>query len=188
MLFNKHHHLKGAHSFLSPSKPHWLGYDEAKLEATYRRQMAAQRGTELHEVASKMIDLRIKLPETKKTFNLYVNDCIGYGMKTEQTLFYSNNCFGTADAISYSNKILRIFDLKTGVSPTSMRQLETYAAIFCLEYSVTPWEVEDFDLRIYQSDRVLVHNPERDDIIRHMDKIVHADKLINSLKSEMNNE
>lgn len=61
---------------------------------------------------------------------MYVNDAIGFKMTPEQPLFYSENCFGTADAISYRNKLLRIHDLKTGLIPAHMEQLMIYAALF----------------------------------------------------------
>jgi hypothetical protein len=104
-------------------------------------------------------------------------------MKPEQILFYSVNCFGTADAISFRNKHLRIHDLKTGVTATSMKQLEVYAALFCLEYNYKPYEI-DIELRIYQNDNVEEYIPEVDDIVHIMDKIITFDKQIEILKAE----
>jgi hypothetical protein len=98
-------------------------------------------------------------------------------MTTEQLLYYSSNCFGTADAISFRQNTLRIHDLKTGESPTSMRQLEVYTALFCLEYEVDPKDIK-IELRIYQLDEVLVHEPLLEDIYRIMEKIVLFDKQI----------
>ena len=40
---------------------------------------------------------------------------------------YSERFFGTADAISFRNNVLRIHDLKTGKGPVHMEQLEVYA-------------------------------------------------------------
>ena len=60
-----------------------------------------KKGTELHFFASECIRLGIKLPKTKATLNMYVNDGIGYHMQEEQMLFYSENCFGTTDTISF---------------------------------------------------------------------------------------
>lgn len=80
-----------------------------------------------------MYSIGQKLPRLNKTLNAYVNDAIGYKMIPEQILFYSDNCFGTADAIVFRNGLLRIHDLKTGVIPAHMEQLEVYAALFCLE-------------------------------------------------------
>lgn len=181
MNFNKHLKLEGEHAFLSPSKYHWLNYDEGKLERAFSNFLAAQRGTELHAFASECLRLGIKLPKTKKTLNLYVNDCINYNMTPEQPLYYSENCFGTADAISFHKHFLRIHDLKTGVSIASMQQLEIYAALFSLEYNVNPLEI-DIELRLYQHDEVLVHIPLPDDILFIMDKIVTFDREVDKMK------
>jgi hypothetical protein len=181
MNFNEHYELQDRHAFLSPSKYHWLNYDEDKLIETYGKFLATQRGTELHDLAERAIRLGVKLERSKKTLNMYVNDAIGYRMKTEQALKYSENCFGKADAISFRKGKLRIHDLKTGESPTSMRQLEVYAALFCLEYHVDPATI-DIELRIYQLDEVVVHTPTAEDILFVMDKIIEFDKVIDKLK------
>ena len=80
--------------------------------------------------------------------------------------------------------MLRIHDLKTGITPVHMEQLEIYAALFCLEYKVKPEEI-DMELRIYQKDEVLVHNPTADDIIAIMNIIVHLDKLLEKFDEEV---
>jgi len=183
VIFNKHSNLEGQHAFLGPSKYHWINYDEYKLIEAYSKFTAAQRGTELHEFAAQCIRLGQKLPKSKKTLNMYVNDAIGFKMIPEQPLYYSENCFGTADAISFRNKTLRIHDFKSGVIPAHMEQLEIYAALFCLEYKVNPADI-NIELRIYQSDQVLCHNPTAEDIVHIMDKIITFDKLINKIKSE----
>ena len=181
MIFNKHKILEGQHAFLSASKYSWINYDERKLEEVYTNWRAAQIGTELHELAHKMINLGVKLPKTKKTLNMYVNDGIGFRMNTEVCLFYSENAFGTADTISFKNDILRIHDLKTGKSPVSIKQLEIYAALFCLEYNMNP-NMLDIELRIYQSNEVIVKSPEANEINYIMEKIIAFDKRINELK------
>ena len=183
MNFNQHFNLAGRHAFLGASKYHWVNYDDEKLVDTYSKFLAVQRGTELHDVAAKLIKLGLKQPKSKKTFNMYVNDAIGYKMTPEQVLYYSDNCFGTADSISFRNGLLRIHDLKTGVTPAHMEQLMIYAALFCLEYKTKPSEIE-MELRIYQSDEVVVHNPEVDEILPIMDKIVTFDKILTRIKSE----
>ena len=183
MNFNKHLNLEGQHAFLSASKYHWINYDETKLIESFSKFTAAQRGTELHEFAAQCIRLGQKLPRSKKTLNMYVNDAIGFKMTPEQPLYYSENCFGTADAISFRNKMLRIHDFKSGVTPARMEQLEIYAALFCLEYKVNPADI-NIELRIYQSDQILYHNPTAEDIVYIMDKIITFDKLINKIKSE----
>jgi hypothetical protein len=183
MTFNNHSEFAGKHAFLSASKYHWINYSLEKLDNTYRTALAAAKGTELHEFAFQAIKLGIKLPRSQKTLNMYVNDAIGFRMTPEQILFYSGNCFGTADAISFRNNFLRIHDLKTGVTPTSMKQLEVYTAMFCLEYGYKPYEL-DIELRIYQNDEVVEHVPEVDDIAHIMDKIITFDKQIEILKAE----
>lgn len=183
MNFKKHSDLEGRHAFLSASKYHWINYDEEKLSNTYLKYLATQRGTELHAFACQCIRLGVKLPRTRKTLNMYVNDAIGYKMTPEQPLYYSENCFGTADAISFNKNLLRIHDLKTGVSPTSMHQLEIYAALFCLEYRKQPQDI-DMELRIYQSGEVYVHEPPSDDILVIMDKIILFDKRIDEIEME----
>lgn len=183
MIFNTHYPLEGKHAFLSASKYHWINYDEDKLEMSYLRHLATQRGTRLHELAHNLIIEKVKLPKTKKTLNLYVNDAIGYKMETEKTLKYSDNCFGTADAIAFNQNLLRIHDLKTGITATSMHQLEVYTALFCLEYHMNPTNI-DIELRIYQNDEVIIHNPIPEDIFYIMDKIITFDKLVDKLKME----
>lgn len=124
MNFNSHLDLLGKHAFLSPSKYHWINYDDDKLDITFLRHQAKERGVRLHALADECIQMGVKLPRSKKTLNMYVNDAIGFKMNTEQILYYSENAFGTVDAISFRRNFLRIHDLKTGVSPTSMKQLE----------------------------------------------------------------
>lgn len=183
MRWNDHSSLKNYHAFLSASKYHWVNYDDNKLDNVYLSWLAVQRGTELHELASKLIDFRQKLPRSTKTLNLYVNDGIGFKMDTEKVLFYSPNCFGTADAISFRSKTLRIHDLKTGKTRASVKQLEIYAALFCLEYDESPNDIS-IELRVYQLDEVLVHRPDPEEILYVMAKIKNFDQRINSLKEE----
>jgi hypothetical protein len=84
MNFNKHLDVVGQHAFLSASKYHWVNYDEEKLASSYIKFLATQRGVELHDFACKCIRLGVKLPNTQKTLNMYVNDAIGFQMETEQ--------------------------------------------------------------------------------------------------------
>lgn len=183
MNFLKHSELEGQHAFLGASKYHWLNYDEEKLASSYRNHLAKMRGTELHEFAATCIRLGQKLPRSKKTLNMYVNDAIGFKMTPEQILYYSNNCFGTADAISFRDNILRIHDFKSGVIPAHMEQLVIYAALFCLEYRVKPFDIE-IELRLYQNDEVEIYIPDPKEILEVMDKIVASDKVINDIRKE----
>jgi hypothetical protein len=183
MNFLKHSNLEGQHAFLGASKYHWINYDENKVAESYSKFLATQRGTILHDYAAQSIRLGQKLPKSRKTLNMYVNDAIGYKMTPEQVLYYSDNCFGTADAICFRNNLLRIHDLKTGVIPAHMEQLEIYAALFCLEYKIKPGDI-DMELRLYQSDEVLYHKPTVEDIAPIMDKIITFDKIINRIKEQ----
>lgn len=189
MNFNRHSDLTGRHATLSASKYHWINYSDEKLIAWFKTQLAAKEGTELHALAATLISKGIKLPRNGKTINQYVNDAIGYRMTPEQILFHSFNCFGTADAISYrevdGKMILRIHDLKTGVSVASIKQLIIYAAMFCLEYEIRPFEIDHIELRIYQNDKYEFYIPENEEIVYAMDRIKTADALLTSTLEEL---
>ena len=182
MLFNRHSELEGRHAFLSPSTNAWVNYTPDKLELRYVAASAAKRGSDLHKLAHDCIRLGVKLNRSNKALATYVNDAIGFKMSSEQPLFYSNNCFGTADAISFRRGKLRIHDLKTGLIQSKFRQLEVYAAIFCLEYSVSPFDIE-IELRIYQNEDVRAHIPEPEAIQFVMDVIVEHDNQIEAIRA-----
>lgn len=182
MRFNKHLRLRGEHAFLSPSGYHWINYSPDRL---VERWAAAQRtayGTIQHEYAYKEI-MAGRLSDLEGTVGMYINDVINHQMIPEQILFYSENCFGTADAISFRNRELRIYDLKTGVYPGSVHQLEVYTALFCLEYNEDPWKI-DIELRIYQDNEVQIWDADPDDIIFIMEKIKEFDVIIDQLRRE----
>jgi hypothetical protein len=152
------------------------------LEARFVAAMAAKRGTDLHMLAHDAIRLRVKLAKSNRALSTYVNDAIGFRMSCEQILYYSPNCFGTADTISFFRDKLRIHDLKTGISSTSERQLEVYAALFCLEYGVDPFLIQ-IELRIYQRDEIRVFEPYGESIMEIMDKIIEFDRQIEEMKA-----
>lgn len=183
MNFNNHSRLEGQHAFLGASKYHWINYSDEKIAESYSNFLATQKGTILHAFAAQCISLKQKLPRSNKTLNMYVNDAIGFRMIPEQILYYSDNCFGTADAISFKDQHLRIHDLKTGITPTHMEQLEVYAALFCLEYNIKPSEI-GIELRIYQNDEIYEFVPTAEDIVPIMDKIITFDKIIESIKAQ----
>ena len=58
-----------------------------------------------------------------------------------------------------------------------------YAALFCLEYKplvkLTKLKTE---LRIYQSNDILVANPEASEIKEVMDKIIEQDKIVKKIR------
>lgn len=198
MEFNKHPYAEGSHAFLSASKYHWLRYDEDKMIENFRNAQATALGTRKHEFAAEAIKLKQKLANSKMTMNMYINDAISFRMLPEQVLFYSRNAFGTADAISFredrksGRMLLRIHDLKTGVSKASFDQLIIYVAFFCLEYGVLPGEI-DIELRIYQNDEIAymgtIENPDENeldlgDVVRAMGLIQRYDILIDQMREE----
>lgn len=183
MNFVRHSNLNGLHAPFSPSQSSWLRYDDDRAMEVFLNKKAAEMGTRLHAWAKETIDLGIKQPKSKKTLYAYVNDAIGFKMSTEVVLFYSERFFGTADSISFRGNFLRIHDLKTGKIKADMEQLEIYAALFCLEYKVKPESI-GMELRLYQNDEVIYHNPTPEDIHAIMDKIVHLDQVIQTLEED----
>lgn len=186
MDFISHKDLEGKHAYLSPSNYHWLNYDDEKFHRVFLNQLNKERGTQLHVLACECIRLGVKLPKNRQTLNLYVNDCIGFRLTPEVVLFYSENCFGTADAIGYEPGLLRVSDLKTGSNKAYMHQLEIYSAIFFLEYSVRGITLDDtkIELRIYQNNDCWLHEPDKRVISQIMGSIISKDKQIKQLKGE----
>lgn len=183
MNFNKHSLYEGQHAFLGASKYHWINYDDDKIAEVYRNHLASMKGTELHDFAAKCIRLGQKLPNVKKTLNMYVNDAIGFRMTPEQVLFYSEHCFGTADTISFRQGLLRIHDYKSGITPAHMEQLMVYAGLFCLEYKYKPSDIK-MELRLYQCDEINIFNPTAEHIVPIMDRIITGDKILNKIRTE----
>lgn len=207
MIFLSHDKLKGKHAFLSPSQPFWIRYSDEQLYQKYVSSYSTEMGTSLHKLAETLISNNLKLKKGDKltvlshllndniprdtidmdriysNFMNYVNDAIGFKLTPEQILYYSDYCFGTADAISFRNNFLRIHDYKSGTQPAKMEQLLAYAALFCLEYKVKPAEIE-MELRIYQNDEVLFHKPTAEDLIPIMDTIVHHTRRLERINGE----
>ena len=186
MNFNQHLNLEGKHAFFGASQYHWINYSDEKMLQVYMNMLATERGTRLHAFAAEAIELRRKM-KGGDYFAKYVNDAIGYGMTPEVVLYYSDVCFGTADAIKFDEKkgFLRIHDLKSGATPTHFEQLMVYVAYFCLEYNVRPGDIET-ELRIYQEPNdknkydtdVRIYIPTTDEIVPIMDKAVTFTKAI----------
>lgn len=184
MQWHKHSHLAGQHAFLSPSTYHWINYDEEKLKFRWKTLRAALEGVEQHQYAAIAIEEKEYQDDETTTLGLYINQCIQYKMRPEVVLYYSPNAFGTADAIAFRYRRLRISDLKTGVTRVSEHQLEVYAALFCLEYEVDPFSITT-ELRIYKDGKCLVFESDPAFIKGIMDKIVQFDEIINSLREEV---
>jgi hypothetical protein len=173
--------LDGTHAFLSPSSPHWLNYTDEKLIARLRSVEAAAKGTRLHETAARLIEdgLHLMINDRNRNIAQYVNDAIDLGLHAEKLVFYSPNCFGTADAIGFDPDecFLRVHDLKTGISKTTEKQLYVYAGIFCHQYGYKPFDVIG-ELRIYQGGRVRSFDIDQQELSFVYDRIQEADRLI----------
>ena len=182
MRFNKHLNLQGEHAFLSPSQYHWIHYTPDRLVQRWTAAQASAYGNLQHEYAHREIEDG-RLSTLVGTIGLYINDAIKYRMSCEQILYYSENCFGTADTITFRYKTLRIHDLKTGIIKGSVHQLEVYTALFCLEYGVDPFDIK-IELRIYQDDQVVVYDADPEDIIFIMERIQEFDKIITYQRME----
>lgn len=214
MNFNKHFDLRGKHALLSASSWRWMNDDEESFVKRLCSQYATTVGTILHEVACKHIKHRVKMNKYDKKNVLlelmdngipgividsldfdsmfdnlmaYVNDGIGFKMEPEVILYYSPNCFGTADTISYSerDRVLRIHDYKSGQTPAHMEQLLIYAALFCMEYRIKVHDLEMVELRIYQKNEIVYHNPEPIEILSTIDKITAKDEFVTTIKEEV---
>lgn len=114
---------------------------------------------------------------------LYINDGIAFRMTAEQPLVYSDYVFGTADTISFRDNLLRISDYKSGDHPASMDQLITYAALFCLEYTVKPRDIKT-ELRLYQAGEITLEEPESEDLEDTMATIINVTKVAERYKAK----
>lgn len=150
----------------------------------YRHQKAKEEGVILHDFASMAIQRRIKLAPLKKALNMFVNDAIGFKMQSEQILYYSRNSFGTADAIVFKDNLLRIHDLKTGITKPSFVQLDVYAALFCLEYGFNPHDIS-IEERLYQGSGFEINIPEPERIQDIMNRVEEFDVILENIKQTM---
>lgn len=196
MIWNDHRYLQGQHAFLGASKPQWIKWDDQTLIKRFNTSHAADVGTAIHALAKDLIEARMVITENdehlidmtifknvRKAYpngydkvailtNLipYVRDAIGFRMSPEVILYYSDNCFGTTDAISFDEKekILRISDLKTGTMPVHEEQLFIYDALFCIEYGRDPRKIK-FENRFYQNGKITLFTPDSSLIKNFMD-------------------
>jgi hypothetical protein len=183
--FRKHSDLEGTHARFSASKYHWINWPDDKLDHALDFHDAAAKGTRLHEIARRAINDGIKLsmdPEHmtepyQATLARYVNDCVDAGMQAEVLLKFSENFYGTADAIGYKPGLLEINDLKTGVNKVSPKQLYVYAAYFFLEYEIPPYQNRVI-LRIYQNGEVFTFEAEIEYVLHVMSRITYIEERI----------
>ena len=116
--------------------------------------------------------------ETFGTIKSYINDCIAFKMETEVRVEFSENFFGTADAIRFDGKNLKVFDLKTGATPGKIEQPIIYACLYLLKYHIAVESVS-VEARIYQNNDILGATPDTSELIPIMNKIIHLDNLTN---------
>ncbi len=183
MIFNNHSNLEGQHAFLGASKYHWIKLQRGQGGGSIFQIPRYAKRNRSSRICVPVYSSWAEIAEVSKTLNMYVNDAIGFKMIPEQILFYSENCFGTADTIMFRNRFLRIHDLKTGAIPAHMEQLKIYAALFCLEYKIKPADI-DIELRLYQNNEILYDEPTAEDIVPIMDKIITFDKVIRKIKEQ----
>lgn len=212
MNLNNHSSLEGKHALLSPSKYHWIFDSDDEFEKRFCTSYSAELGTLLHSIARKHVKFGYRINKNDKRSILvelldngipakvietldfdsmyenlctYVNDAISFRMAPEVILYFSDTCFGTADALSYDEKkrFLRIHDLKTGSTTARMEQLYIYTALFFLEYKYVKPGSTDIELRIYQKNDIIIDNPAADTIVPIMDKIKHFNDIANTIRS-----
>lgn len=191
MSFKKNSRIIGQHALLSPSNYHWLDYDDDKLRRWYFQRQQAVRGDKLHAYAQQAIELGQKQPDNGTTVAMYINDAIGFRMTPEVPLVYSDDCFGTADALGFREErwqgvpinTLRVSDLKTGITAADMKQLKIYAGLFCFEYAMSPLEIQII-LRIYQNDAIEELVCDNADILTVMERIKTQAEIIAYLREE----
>ena len=125
-------------------------------------------------------------PEWLDSIRRYINDSIGFRMYPEVVLFFNNDFFGCADALIFNEKerLLRIHDLKTGVSVVHIEQLMGYAALFCLEQHMDPSSIE-YELRIYQGNDILIATPTGADVKPFVDWYLAADAELVKFEGEL---
>lgn len=180
MRYNKHFLRSDTpHAILSASNYAWLNYTEDKLVERVMTDKATAIGTKRHAMAAAMIEEGIRAEDIPQTFNMYVNDCIGFRMRPELVLFANEYAFGTADALSFreESNYLRIFDYKSGVNAASFKQLIVYAAFFCIEYKKNPFDLT-IELRIYQNNDVRTEMADPDDVAHAIAQTHWAKKII----------
>ena len=212
MNFRRHSELEGKHAILSASTWRWVNDDIESLTKRICSQYLSTIGTILHDIARKHIKHRIKLNKYDKknvmlelvdqgippmvidainfdsvyeNFMLYVNDCVAFKMTPEVVLRYSNNFFGTADAIKYDEEthFLRIHDYKSGTTPAHIEQLMIYVALFCLEYAIKPTSIQ-CELRIYQLPEPIIYEPTPEEITQIIERIITFDNFMTKMWEE----
>lgn len=202
---------RGDHALFSPSQMSWVNdRTEDEIMDRFSRQVAKDIGTIVHEIAKKAIATQTKFSKAAarslitmelvshdiprvafdssilaENFVNYINDAIGYMMIPEKDLYFSEWCYGTADAIQVdeARRVVRIHDLKTGVIPAKFLQLEIYAALLYLDHF--PFmDPNDYrtELRIYQGGEILEEYPTAEEIASIMESIQWHSEIMDKYK------
>lgn len=207
MIWKDYSRLKDAHAFCGASNYRWRNYDAEKLIQSKINSYAKEIGTLLHKRAEHYILKPKKMIKSSKISiydyltidndipesaididrlfpNLmnYVNETISFGMDPEITLYFSDELFGKADAISWEDGVLRISDLKTGDTPASFMQLENYATFFCLDYKIKPSQIKKLEFRIYQNNEVLFADPDPHILNPIIEQAIEFNKILSDFK------
>lgn len=207
MIWKDYSKLKNTHAFCGASNYRWRNYDVDKLIQSKVSSYATSIGTLLHEYAADNIKHRFKINKSDKRGILrylsiehgiilqsieinrlfpnlmnYVNESIDFEMDPEVTLYYSDDFYGTADAISWEDGVLRISDLKTGVTPASFMQLENYAAFFCLDYKIKPTQIKHMEFRIYQNGEVMFADPEPIILAPIIEQVIEFNRVLSDFE------
>lgn len=194
--------FKGTHAKLNASNSSWRRYKtEEQFYNKYVADYAQDLGTAVHNLSEDLINFKIKVNKNDKhllmyaiakagipknaydldfifpTFAMYVNDAIGYRMTAEKVIGYSEVAYGTSDAISLKDGLLRIHDLKTGHSPAHMDQLITYAAFYCLNNDIKPESIK-FELTLYQAGDKLTYIPTSEEVAEAMQETVNGSDIM----------
>lgn len=184
------------HRFASANIKAYESYDEEKLDDIHKgfrnfvrgRYLGLDDTSKTGPLAFTILDNMRYVPEESwVSVAQFINDGCQYKMNSEQPLWYSDNAFGTTDAISFYRNKLRIHDLKTGDNPAKMLQLELYAALFCLEYRKQPEQIK-MELAIYQFGEITRQVPDPKDIRDLMDLIIEDDAILISMSLDGGNQ
>ena len=182
------------HSFASGNIKAYESYDEENLDDVrkgFRNYVRGRYPLDQDKTASLacmfLDNMRYVPEESWLSVAQFINDGCQYKMNSEQPLWYSDNAFGTTDAISFYRNKLRIHDLKTGDTPAKLMQLNIYAALFCLEYHKQPDQIK-IELAIYQFGNVTKESPDPKDIRDLMDLIVEDDRVLNLMSLDGGND
>jgi len=178
--------IKRCHKITS-NKETFNSIDEYIFNKYYDQEMDSISKTG-NRILSCLKQVTKNQPEFIENIRAYVNDAIGYKMYPEVVLYFTDEFFGTTDALIFNEKerLLRVHDLKTGVSIVHVEQLMGYAALFCLEQNIDPLTI-NYELRIYQGNDILVATPDGNDVKQFVDQYLAFDKEVKIFEGGLGN-